>query len=116
MDLGLKGRTAAVAAATQGLGKAVATELAREGARVAICGRHDDALRAAVDDIRRSTHADVHGVVADIARGPDATRFITETVRHFGGLDILVLNAGGPPSGGLDALSDPAWAAARDRL
>src|SRR5688572_4513280 len=100
MDLGLKGKIAAVAAASQGLGRAVAAELAREGARVAICGRHDDTLRAAVDEIRRSTHGDVHGVVADIARGPDATTFISETVRHFGGLDILVLNAGGPPSGG----------------
>ncbi|HTD81775.1 MAG TPA: SDR family oxidoreductase [Thermoplasmata archaeon] len=116
MDLGLKGKIAAVAAASQGLGKAVATELAREGARVAICGRHDDTVRAAVDEMRRSTRGDVHGVIADIVRGPDVTTFISETVRHFGGLDILVLNAGGPPSGGFEALSDPDWAAVHDLL
>ncbi len=116
MDLGLKGKVAAVAAASEGLGKAVATELAREGARVAICGRRGEVLRAAVEEIRRSTHGDVHGVVADIARGADASMFIAETARHFGGLDILVLNAGGPPSGAFETLSDAEWSSVHDLL
>ena len=116
MDLGLRGKIAAVAAASQGLGKAVAEELAREGAKVAICGRREDVLRAAVDDIRRSTHGEVHGVVADIARGPDAGRFIDESVRHFVGLDILVVNAGGPPAGAFEALSDGDWSSVHDLI
>jgi len=116
MDLGLRGKIAVVAAASQGLGKAVAEELAREGAKVAICGRRDDVLRAAVDDIRRSTHGDVHGVVADIARGPDAGRFIDESARRFGGLDILVVNAGGPPAGAFEALSDGDWSSVHDLI
>ena len=116
MDLGLKGKVAAVAAATQGLGKAVALELAREGARVSICGRREDVLRSAVDDIGRLTHADVHGVVADVSREADCTKFVEETVRHFGGLDILVLNAGGPPSGGFEGLPEREWSAVHDLI
>jgi 3-oxoacyl-[acyl-carrier protein] reductase len=116
VDLGLRGKVAAVAAASQGLGKAVAAELAREGARVAICGRRPDILRAAVDDIRRSTDGDVHGIVADLARGPDAARFIDESARHFGGLDILVLNAGGPPAGAFETLSDRDWSSVHDLI
>ena len=114
MDLGLRGKVAAVAAASQGLGKAVAEELAREGAKVGICGRRAAVLRAAEADIRRSTNGDVHGVVADIARGPDAGVFIETCARHFGGLDILVLNAGGPPSGAFESLSDPDWSSVHD--
>jgi len=114
MDLGLRNKVAAVAAASQGLGKAIAAEFAREGAKVAICGRRADVLRAAEDDIRRSTHGDVHGVVADVAKVSDAPKFIDESARHFGGLDILVLNAGGPPTGVFDSLSDREWASAHE--
>ncbi len=114
MDLGLRGKIAAVAAASQGLGKAVAEELAREGAKVAICGRRPDVLRAAEGDLRRATGGDVLGFVADVARVRDADAFLDECARHFGGLDILVLNAGGPPAGTFDALSDLEWSAAHD--
>ena len=114
MDLGLKGRIAAVAAASQGLGKALALELAREGARVSICGRRADIVRSAEQEIRQATGGEVHGIPADVARGPDADRFVDETARHFGGLDVLVLNAGGPPTGTFESLSDAEWAAAHD--
>src|SRR3989442_377801 len=99
MDLELRGKVAAVAAASQGLGKAVAAELSREGALVSICGRRADILRAATEEIKRATGGDVHGIVADVARRQDADRFVEESARRFGGLDILVLNAGGPPTG-----------------
>lgn len=114
MDLGLRGKVAAVAAASQGLGKAIAQELAGEGVRVSVCARREGVLRAAEDDLRRSTRGDVYGVVADVAKEQDAHRFIDATVRHFGGLDILVLNAGGPPAGAFDALTDADWSAAHD--
>src|SRR5437867_1075308 len=114
MDLGLKGRIAAIAAASQGLGKAVALELAREGASVSICGRRGDVVRAAQAELHRASAQAVHGIVADVARAPDADRFIDESARHFGGLDILVVNAGGPPTGTFEALSDSEWTAAHD--
>src|SRR3989442_1161502 len=114
MDLELRGKVAAVAAASQGLGKAVAAELSREGALVSICGRRADILRAATEEIKRATGGDVHGIVADVARRQDADRFVEESARRFGGLDILVLNAGGPPTGAFESLSDTEWETAHD--
>jgi len=114
MDLELRGKVAAVAAASQGLGKAVAAELSREGALVSICGRRADILRAATEKIMRATGGDVHGIVADVARRQDADRFVEESARRFGGLDILVLNAGGPPTGAFESLSDTEWETAHD--
>lgn len=109
MDLGLENKIAAVAAASKGLGRAIALELAREGARVAICARHEDGLRAAAKDIKAATGRDVHTVVADVSHEPDAARFVEEAARTYGGLDILVVNAGGPPTGKFEALTDREW-------
>lgn len=109
MELGLRGKVAAVAAASSGLGRAVAFELAREGAHVSICGRRETLLQAAAEHIRHSTAADVHEVVADVSLESDAVRFVDETARRFGGLDILVVNAGGPPAGRFDAITDQDW-------
>lgn len=93
MDLGLQGRVALITAASQGLGLASAQALAAEGCRVAICARRSEPLEAA-----RTTLGD--GVLAlpmDIT-APDAPdRMVQATVEHFGGLDVLVANAGGPP-------------------
>jgi 3-oxoacyl-[acyl-carrier protein] reductase len=109
MDLGLKDKVALVAAASQGLGLAVAIALAREGARIAICGRHQDALDEAVQAIEASGAADVVAVVADVSRSDDARRFVVESAAHFGRVDILVTNAGGPPSGDFLDLDEEAW-------
>ncbi len=106
MDFGLKGRAAAVAASSQGLGFACALELAREGASVAICsrdrGRVDDAARRIRDQVR---DAKVHAVVADLAREADCKRFVDEAARTFGRLDIVVTNSGGPAPGAFDQIS-----------
>ena len=112
MELGLRDRVAAVAAASQGMGRAIAREMSAEGARVSICARRGEPLRAAARAIQAETQGEVLPVVGDVAREPDATRFIAETARHFGRLDILVVNAGGPPTGTFDALADAAWDAA----
>lgn len=97
MDLGIRDRVAMVAAASKGLGKAVAVGLAREGVKLSICARGEEALRAAAEQIRRETGAEVLSVVADVSRPEDVASFVDETARQYGRIDILVNNAGGPP-------------------
>ena len=109
MDLGLKGRSAAVAAASRGLGRATALALAREGCSVAICGRDPKRIRAAAEFIERETGGRVLAVTADVGARGDCERFIGETVGAFGGLDILVTNTGGPPAGNFSATGAEEW-------
>lgn len=112
MDLGLKDKVALVTAASKGLGKAAALELAREGARVAICARTEGTLRAAAAEIEGATGREVLAVVADVSRADEVERLVQTTVDHFGRLDVLVTNAGGPPAGYFFDLDDEAWHAA----
>lgn len=103
MDLGIRGKRAAVAASSQGLGFACAMELAREGASVAICSRDGGRITAAADRIRAEVDgAEVHTSVADLADEDDCIHFIDTAAKAFGGLDILVTNSGGPAPGALD--------------
>ncbi|MEY2459070.1 MAG: 3-oxoacyl-[acyl-carrier protein] reductase, partial [Acidimicrobiaceae bacterium] len=95
MDLGISGRTAAVAAASSGLGLASAVALANEGVRVAICGRDQGRTDDAVATIG---HGAV-GLVADVSTPEGATDFVAEATNALGSIDILVPNAGGPPAG-----------------
>lgn len=106
MDLGLNGRVAVVAAASKGLGRAVAMILAEEGARVTIFSRDGDRIERTAEEIRAATGAEVLGLTVDVTRPEDITRAVDETVRRFGRLDILVTNAGGPPAGTFETLSD----------
>jgi len=112
VDLGLKDRVALVAAASRGLGKAAAWELAREGARVAICARGEDALRAAAREIAEDTGGEVFPVAADVTDPSDIKRLVTAVEEQFGRIDILVSNAGGPPTGAFADFNDNAWEAA----
>jgi 3-oxoacyl-[acyl-carrier protein] reductase len=100
MDLGIAGRRAAVAAASRGLGLAVAQALANEGVRVVICGRD----RAAVESATAGT--DLVGLVADVSTAEGATRFVDASRDELGGIDILVPNAGGPPAGTFTDIDD----------
>jgi 3-oxoacyl-[acyl-carrier protein] reductase len=102
MDLGIAGKVAAVAASSQGLGLACAMELAREGASLAICSRYQDRIDQAARTIREETGAEVYATVVDVSKQQDCIRFIDESVRQFGHLDILVPNTGGPAPGALD--------------
>lgn len=99
MDLGIGGRVALVAAASRGIGFAAAYELAREGARVFICSRDEGRARDAAERIARETGAEVAGVAADVTRDEDARSFVRLAEERAGRVDILVTNAGGPPSG-----------------
>jgi 3-oxoacyl-[acyl-carrier protein] reductase len=99
MDLGLAGKVALVAAASKGLGRAVARELAAEGAHVVMCARGKDALDAARADIARETRAEVHAVAADVSTLEGIEAVTRAAMDAYGRVDVLVNNAGGPPSG-----------------
>lgn len=100
MDLGLKDRRAVVLASTQGLGLAVVRTLLDEGARVAITGRNQSRLDDVVGTLRDSHGADrVEGEAFDVIDKQALTGFLERVAAGFGGIDILVTNAGGPPPG-----------------
>ncbi len=98
MDLGLKNRVAIVAASSQGLGKAVAEGLAREGVKLALCARTESTLKASAEEIRRKTGVEVLARPVDVTVYEQVRRFVAETVERFGQVDISVMNAGGPPA------------------
>jgi 3-oxoacyl-[acyl-carrier protein] reductase len=98
MDLGLQDRVALVAASSQGLGKAVALGLAKEGTKLALCARTERTLEAAAEEIRREAGVEVMARALDVTVYDEVRRFVGDTVQRFGRLDICVANAGGPPS------------------
>ena len=98
MDLGLKDRVAIVAASSQGLGKAVALGLAREGAKLAICSRGESKINQTAEEISRETGVEVLARAVDVTDYEQVRRFVAETQQRFGRLDICVTNAGGPPA------------------
>src|SRR2546425_11455729 len=102
MDLGLAGKVAIVAAASSGLGKASAMELAAEGARVAINARNGEQLRNAAVEIQSKTGAEVIAIAGDVTNEELVRKLVSETRSKFGNVDILVANAGGPPAGFFD--------------
>lgn len=116
MDLGLNGKVALVAASSRGLGRAVAEELAREGAHLALCARGEEALRETAAEIRRSTGARVLARPADLARHEEAERFAAAALAEFGRVDVLVTNAGGPPAGPFESHSLEEWRGAVRQL
>ena len=114
MDLELTGRVALVTAASKGLGRATATQLAAEGARVMISSRGEQQLARTAAEIAEATGAQVEHCAADVADPADLARLLAETQEKLGGVDALVANAGGPPPGGFDAIDDAKWYQAHD--
>jgi 3-oxoacyl-[acyl-carrier protein] reductase len=108
MDLGLKNLVALVTASSKGLGRATAMELAREGARVVLCARGQEALAATRDEIA-ALGGDVLAVTMDVSAPDAAQKLVDATLERFGQLDILVANAGGPPPGGFLAFTEQDW-------
>lgn len=98
MDLGLKDRVAIVAASSQGLGRAVALGLAREGAKLAICSRGESKINQTAEEIRRETGVDVLARAVDVTTFEQVKSFVAETHQRFGRVDVCVANAGGPPA------------------
>jgi 3-oxoacyl-[acyl-carrier protein] reductase len=109
MDLGLKGKRAIVMAASRGLGYASAMGLAREGCHLVICSRDEARINAAADTIRQATGAKVKALVADVSSAAEAKRLVDAAVAEFGGLEIVLHNAGGPPAGETLQMTDEQW-------
>ncbi len=111
MDLDLSDKVALVTAASKGLGKAAALELAREGTRLVLCAR-SSALEETAAQIREQTGRKVLAVRADVTIPDDVNRLIKTTIDYYGRIDILILNAGGPPTGNFLDLTPSDWEAA----
>jgi 3-oxoacyl-[acyl-carrier protein] reductase len=111
MDLDLSGKVALVTAASRGLGKAAALALAQEGARISICAR-GESVHPSGDKIRAATGVDVLTTQADLTDAGDINRMVRGTLDQFGRIDILVINAGGPPPGDFLSLNIEDWQSA----
>jgi 3-oxoacyl-[acyl-carrier protein] reductase len=109
MDLSLKGRTALVGGASQGIGYAIAHLLAAEGARVAMVARRGEPLEAAALKIAQATGSETVAIAADIRTSDDCTRIVSTALERLGRVDVLVNNDGAPPLGALDSFDDAAW-------
>src|SRR5262249_12629781 len=109
MDLGLKNKVALVAAASRGLGRAVAEELAAEGAGLIICSRKAETIERVAGEIEKATGAQVLGTAADVSNPADVGRLVNAGVARFGRIDILVTNSGGPPAGRFESFALSQW-------
>lgn len=109
MELGLRGKAALICGASAGLGYAVAEALAREGCRVAINARTPSDLRAAAERLTKETGAEVLPLPADVSVPSDAEQLVKDAVKTFGKVDIVLANAGGPPSGAFLSHDHATW-------
>ncbi len=109
MELELRDKTAVVAAASHGIGKACAMRLAREGADVVICARGQEDLVKTTEEISAATGRQVEWVQADLSKASDIDVLIDATTVAFGDIDILVTNCGGPKTGTMMTLDDTDW-------
>jgi 3-oxoacyl-[acyl-carrier protein] reductase len=109
MELQLSGKTAVIAASSQGLGKAIAEGLLREGANVVVSGREEEKLKDVVAELQKIGSGKVVFRRTDITNPEDIKQLIQTAVDQFGGVDILVNNAGGPPAGSFETITDEQW-------
>jgi len=112
MDLGLTGKAALVAASSKGLGRAVAEELAAEGADLVLCARGEADLREAATAIGERAGVRIIAEAADLSEPADVARVLRAANEAFGRIDILVTNTGGPPPGPFEAHDPAAWSGA----
>ncbi|BAQ11636.1 short-chain dehydrogenase/reductase SDR [Bacillus sp. OxB-1] len=109
MDLGLKDKVALITGGSKGIGFETALTLAGEGAKVAICGRNEEALLEASQKIYEKTGARPLPIVGDVTVEEDCKRIVNETASHFGGLDILVNNAGTSSANPFEEVDASLW-------
>ena len=112
MDLGLKGKVALVAAASRGLGRAVAEELAAEGAALVLCSRNAEAINQTANEIAQATRAEILSLPCDVSKAEEVARLVQSGIERFGCIDVLVTNAGGPPAGKFESFGQDQWEAA----
>jgi 3-oxoacyl-[acyl-carrier protein] reductase len=111
VELGLKGKAAIVTGGSEGIGRATARSLAREGVRVVVCARRQEVLERAAREVAAETGGEVVPVVADVTRPEDVERLVRTAVERFGRLDILVNNAGTSAARPFEEVGDAAWQA-----
>jgi 3-oxoacyl-[acyl-carrier protein] reductase len=114
VDLGLKGKVAVVTGGSEGIGRAAAQSLGREGAYVVVCARRGDVLQQAASEVAEATGAEIVPVQADVMVAADVERVIQAAVDRFGRLDILVNNAGTSAAAAFEMVTDEAWQADLD--
>ena len=109
MDLGLKNKVAFVAASSEGLGKSAALELAREGAKIIICGRNKVNLEKAKLEIEKQTNGKVLALAGDLSIPAEREQIIKNALQAYNIIDILVTNTGGPPAGRFEDFKQENW-------
>ncbi len=109
LDLGLSGKVAIISGGSEGLGRAAAERLAHEGAKVTICARRKDVLEAAAGEIRKATGGDVLAIPADVTRASDIETVVRGAVDRWGGVDILLNNAGTSAAAAFEKVDDETW-------
>lgn len=114
MDLGLKGRRVLITGGSKGIGKAIAFELAGEGADLALCARSNEPLQATVAELREKTGAAVFAETADVTDSEGIRAFVEKAASELGGLDILVNNAGSALPGTFEEVDEERWRADLD--
>lgn len=112
MDLGIRGRAALIGGASSGIGLAIAHALAAEGVRVAVVARRRRETEEAAAAIHREHDVEAIALLADLTEPGACERVVRDAAERFGGLDILIANAGGPPKGHFSELDDEAWRSA----
>lgn len=109
MELNLEGKTALVMASSQGLGKAIATAFVKEGMNVVLASRNEEKLNEVQTELENLQGGKVRYIRTDITQPDQIKQAVQHTVDSFGQLDILINNAGGPPAGTFEQITDEQW-------
>ena len=109
MDLQLKGKCALVTGGSEGIGKAIAMTLAKEGVNVAICARRQEPLEKTAEEIRNAYGVTVVAITADLTKDEDAKNFVEKAAKQLGSLDLMINNAGSAPGGVIETLTEKDW-------
>jgi 3-oxoacyl-[acyl-carrier protein] reductase len=109
MDLQLKGKCALVTGGSEGIGKAIAMTLAKEGVNVAICARRREPLEKTAEEIRHTTGVTVVAITADLTKDADARNFVEQAAKALGRIDLMINNAGSAPGGVIETLTEADW-------
>jgi NADP-dependent 3-hydroxy acid dehydrogenase YdfG len=109
MDLQLKGKCALVTGGSEGIGKAIAMTLAKEGVNVAICARRQEPLEKTAEEIRNAYGVTVVAITADLTKDAEAKNFVEKAAKELGSLDLMINNAGSAPGGVIETLTEADW-------
>ena len=109
MELGLKGKVALITGSSKGIGLETALHLVKEGAKVTLCARNSENLKAAAAHIFEETGAEVYYVEADVTKEEDCKKLVASTVKKYGRLDIVINNAGTSSANPFEQVGTELW-------